>query len=406
MCDVMKASPSHRAPSLSAFAAMVILAGASIGTGCKQAREADTPLTLTPPVQRDDGWAVASLGQAGFDETAMLELTRAIRGGDYPETHAVVVEHAGRLVYEAYFKGEDERWGKRLGHVFFDAETLHDLRSVTKSVTTALLGIALGGDYQAALDRPLVQYFGDLKGKFGPGVGQVTLRQVLTMTAGLEWNEMEVPYTNSDNDEIRMSYTRDPVAMVLGRPLRDPPGTKWYYNGGLTQVVAGIIERETGKPIDEFAEDVLFEPLGITRYEWLGSRAWPRGSSPSAASGLRLRARDLAKIGSLMLHEGRWNGRQVIPAEWIQLSIERSVQDIPWGPDGAIGYGFMWYPGRTLGESGYEIVGAMGNGDQRIYIMPEQKIVVTVFGGLYNRRDIRNGSRILAKVMAARGQAD
>lgn len=392
------------APVILALAAVGLWAGAcSEIADHPQTGGADVPASYTPPVPRDDGWAVASLSEAGFDEAAMLELTRAIRGGDYPEAHAVVVEHAGRLVYEAYFEGKDERWGRPLGHVDFDAETLHDLRSVTKSVTTVLLGIALGGDYQAALDRPLVQYFDDLKGKFGPGVEQVTLRQVLTMTAGLEWNEMELPYTNSDNDEIRMSYTRDPLAMVLGRPLRDPPGTKWYYNGGLTQVVAGIIERETGKPIDEFAEEVLFEPLGITRYEWLGSRAWPRGSSPSAASGLRLRARDLAKIGSVFLHGGLWNGKRVIPAEWIQLSIERSVQDIPWGPDGVLGYGFMWYPGCTLGESGYEIVGAMGNGDQRIFILPEQKIVVTVFGGLYNRRDIRNGRRILAKVMAAYG---
>ena len=224
------------------------------------------------------------------------------------------------------------------------------------------------------------------------------------MTAGFEWNEMKVPYTNRDNDEIRLDYARDPIAMVLARPLRDPPGTKWYYNGGLTQVVAGVIERETGKPLDEFAEEALFEPLGITRYEWIGSPAWPRGGSPSAASGLRLRARDLAKIGSLYLHDGRWNGIQVIPAVWIALSSERSVQDVPWGPDGVYGYGFMWYPGRVEGDHGYDILRAAGNGDQRIYIIPDKEIAVTIFGGLYNRRDIRNGHRILARIIAAHGK--
>lgn len=388
-------------------AALVILAAIGLWGGGRgaPALAADVSAALlayTPPQQEGDGWAVASPRDAGLDEVALVQLTEAIRSGEIRNTHAVVIEHSGRLVYEEYFAGKDERWGDPLGHVVFHRETLHDLRSVTKSVTSALLGIALGGDYEAALETPITQYFPDLNGRFGKGVEAVTLRHVLTMTAGLEWNEMTVPYTDRNNDEIQLYYTRDPVAMVLSRPVRDPVGTRWYYNGGLTQVLAGIIERRTGRPIDKYAEAVLFEPLGITAYEWLGSSLWPPGSSPSAASGLRLRARDLAKIGSLFLHDGLWNGKRVIPAAWIALSTERHVQDIPWSAGGVYGYGFMWYPGRSLDAPSYPIIKAMGNGDQRIYILPQQELVVTIFAGLYNRFDLRTGERILRHVLAAR----
>ena len=382
----------------------VVAFGLSGGACAEATRQAAVP--ESPPVQGTDGWPVASLGDAGFDEAAMAALTAAIRDGAFSNTHAVLVEQAGVLVYEAYFEGADERWGAPLGTVTFDRETLHDLRSVTKSVTSALLGIALSGSYDEALERPLIVTFHDLKEGFGEGTEKITLRHALTMTAGLEWNEMTVPYTDRSNDEIRLYYSEDPVAMVLARPLREAPGSEWYYNGGLTQVLAGVIERETGQPLDVFAERVLFEPLGITEYEWLGSSLWPSGSSPSAASGLRLRARDLAKIGSLVLHDGAWQGKAVIPAEWIELSTRRHVQDIPWGPDGVYGYGFMWYPGRTLGEPETRIIRAAGNGGQRLYIVPEHEIVVTVLAGLYNRNSGWIGEGILERVLAAHSIKD
>jgi len=357
--------------------------------------------TYSPPVQRDDGWRVAAAGDVGFDEPKLAALTQAIRGGTYPDTHAVLVEKSGSLVYEAYFEGRDERWGDAIGHVVFDYRTLHDLRSVSKSVTSALLGIALEGDYEAALATPITAYFPDLKHRFGPDLGQVTLQHALTMTAGLKWNEMTVPYTDRNNDEIQLYYTEDPVGMVLSRPLQDPPGSTWYYNGGLTQVIAGLIERRTGKPIDRFAEETLFADLGITDYEWLGSNLWPAGTSPSAASGLRLTGRDLAKIGSVFLHQGRWQGRQIIPAEWVARSLKRYVQSIPWGPPGVYGYGFMWYPGHTIGDAGFPKTRASGNGDQKIFLLPNQEIVVTVYAGLYNYQGRWGSEGILKQILAA-----
>ena len=148
-----------------------------------------------------------------------------------------------------------------------------------------LLGIALADSSEVALERPITSFFPNREG-LGTGLDAVTLHHVLTMTAGLEWNEMTLPYTDSRNDESRLYDTDDPIGLVLAREVRDVPGSRWYYNGGLTQLTAGVIENLTGKPLDEYAKEVLFSPLGITDYTWHRSTNWPSDSSPSAASGL------------------------------------------------------------------------------------------------------------------------
>ncbi|MEL6207798.1 MAG: serine hydrolase [Pseudomonadota bacterium] len=272
---------------------------------------------------------------------------------------------------------------------------------MTKSVTSALVGIALGADHATAVHQPIASFFPDLADKIGDGMVQVSLHHVLTMTAGLEWNEMEVPYTDPSNDEIQLYRTDDPVGMVLARSVV-PPGNSWSYNGGLTQVAPGVIERLTGKPIDRFAEDVLFGPLDISDYEWPRSSAWSESASPGAASGLRLRARDLAKVASLFLHGGAWREQQIVPSGWITASTRRLVQDIPWGPPGVYGYGYLCYPGAFRDIGGLQVIRAVGNGDQRLFIVPDERIAVTVFAGNYNDFRHSSGDRIFAAVMGAR----
>ena len=263
------------------------------------------------PASLGDGWATARPSEAGLQAGALGRMAAAVEAGEIHNVHAVLIEHAGRLVYERYFEGSDERWGDPIGKVVFDHKSLHDLRSVSKSVTTALLGIALGGDHREALDRPIASYFEGLRGALGEGVETVTLEHVLTMTAGLEWNEMTVPYTSSDNDEIRLYYTDDPIAMVLARPR---------HRAGRVQVVLQWRTDPRWWPVSSSrwrASRCMSSPRRPCSGPWasritsgsvhlVGRTAPP----PSAASGLRMRARDLAKIGSLYLHKGKWNGRQ------------------------------------------------------------------------------------------------
>jgi CubicO group peptidase (beta-lactamase class C family) len=198
-------------------------------------------------------------------------------------------------------------------------------------VTSALLGIALSTDFDTALARPIGSFFPQLK--LRPVLDAVTLEHVLTMTAGLEWNEMTVPYTDPRNDELQMSNVEDPIELVLSRPLREKPGTAWYYNGGLTQVLAGVVKQITGKPFDTYAKETLFTPLGVTQYEWIGPPKWDP-HMPSAASGLRMRARDLARFGSVFLHRGTWAGRLIEPEAWVDRSTQRHVQSTQLEPHG------------------------------------------------------------------------
>ncbi len=349
--------------------------------------------------QNGDGWEFRDPKDAGFQPSALEKITTSIKSGAYPNTHAVLIEHAGRLVYEQYFAGSDQRWGRPIGERVFDADSLHDLRSVTKSVTSAILGIALGSEFEKALARPIGSYFPHLKPR--AELEAVALHHVLTMTAGFEWNEMTVPYTDPNNDELQMSSVKDPVEFVLSRPLREKPGAAWYYNGGLTQILAGVVRRITGKPLDAFAKEALFTPLGITQYEWISVPTWDP-PMPAAASGLRMRARDLARFGSLFLHGGKWKGRQIVPAAWVNRSIERHIQSIGnWRGRAAWGYGYQWWIGRP---EGYDVAAAVGNGNQRIFVVPKERLVVTIFAGEYNKFE-GHSERLFAAVMAARGAA-
>ena len=359
------------------------------------------------PSAQDDGWTVGSLEEAGFDLEKMGALTEKLRANGHRNAHMVLVEYDGKLVYEIYLEGEDQNWGNDIGHVKFDHDVLHDLRSISKSVTALLLGIALerelGDDFDSALMTPVTKYFPNYSNSFTPAHEKITLENVLTMTDGLSWNEMEVPYSNRKNDEIQMYYTADPIKYVLRKPVRTEPGTAWYYNGGTTMVVAGVTEKLVGNAFSVFANEALFSPLGITDYYWHGLSHWPSGL-PSAASGLRMRGRDLAKIGSLMLHDGQWNGTQVVPAEWVRMSSARHTEqtNTRWSKGGVYGYGYQWWHGNFGPRwDNVTAIAGTGYGGQKLFAIPEKRLAVTIFGGNYGKGNWSMPEDILAEIIAA-----
>jgi CubicO group peptidase (beta-lactamase class C family) len=333
--------------------------------------------TYAIPPTLNDGWMTGALEQAGIDRHRLEQMTDSILSHPEFNIHAVLIERGGRLVYEEYFSGKDERWGEPLGVVSFTRGTVHDLRSVTKSVVSALVGIANSSGAIPSLDAPLLGYFPEYKDLDVPERRRITIRHALMMGAGLEWNE-DIPYTDPANDEIVMTRRPDPLQYVLARPIVSAPGTSWRYNGGTTQVLGTIVQRATKQPLAEYARAMLFSPLGITEFEWLGSLA----GVPAAASGLRLRPRDLAKFGSPYLHDGRWNGRQVLPRNWVHESTRRRLtfpgQEAP-------GYAYQWWHACYPTPSGVvEVPTAVGNGTQRIFLLRAQQTVVTVLAGRYN----------------------
>ena len=323
------------------------------------------------------------------DQARLEELNNALKKDRIADVHSVLVDYRGDRIFEGYYGAPDEDWGDALGEVMHTPDRKHDLRSVSKSVTTLLLGMALGEDWQEDLGRTLGSLFPDRYGDMEKGVDSVTLEDVLTMQAGIEWNEMTEPYGDADgnysliNDENRLYETDDPLGLVLGRKVITKPGSEWYYNGGLTQLLGFIVQSETNESFEAFLEDRLFGPLDINDYDWRRARNWPVANPPATASGLRLTAPDMAKIGELVLARGRWNGEQLVDPGWIDAMTARHVETIPWFNEEGMncGYGFMWYRGE-IGTD--DVIFASGNGNQKIMIFPGRELVITIQAGRYN----------------------
>ncbi len=336
-----------------------------------------------------DAWQSVSPADAGFAPNVGALLDDAVGRGDLPNLHAVVVARHGKLVLERYYGGPDERWGQPLGTVSFGPDVKHDLRSVSKSIVGLLYGIALDAGQVPTLDQPLVDQFpayGDLA---NPRRRSMTIAHALTMTLGTEWDE-SLPYRDPRNSEIAMEMAADRYRFVLDRPIVADPGSRWVYNGGATALLGHLISKGTGTPLHDYAREKLFQPLGIVDTDWvLGSNG-----EPAAASGLRMRPRDLAKIGQLVLDEGRWSGRQIVPPSWLEESFENRVP-----ADDGLEYGYQWWLGRGRVD-GRRWIAGFGNGGQRLVIIPDLDLVVAVLAGNYNQPDAWKVSvTIMAKIL-------
>jgi CubicO group peptidase (beta-lactamase class C family) len=250
----------------------------------------------------------------------------------------------------------------------------HDVRSISKSVVSLLFGIALDQGLIASVDDPVHIYFPEYAALRTPAKDHILLRHLLAMTSGIEWNESRSPYHDPKNSEVMMSHSTDPYHFVLEQPVGAEAGRVWNYNGGGTQLLAGVLQRKTGKSLVEFANEVLFGPLGITKFEWT---KMPANGELAAASGLRLRPRDMAKIGEIVLRKGIWNGHRVVSGSWVEQSIRA-------GPDERTLYGYQWWIGSAaVGDQATSWIAGIGLGGQRIYIIPAYDLVVVITAGLY-----------------------
>lgn len=318
------------------------------------------------------------------DEAELHALADDVRDGKFGNTHALLVARRGELVYEAYFTGDERNWGEDWTRgVTFGPDRLHDARSITKTVVSSLVGIALHQGHIASIDAPLSELLPEHRHLLTGQKADLTLRHLLTMTAGFAWNE-DGP--RAENDELRMYASSDPVAYVLERDVTSEPGKRWTYSGGTTHLLGVILERSTGKPLEEYVREVLFQPLGIERFEWRGDF----GGMPAPASGLRLLPRDFLKLGTLFASGGLWSGRQIIPSAWLEQAMGPQVE-IALAPNALpsarrSAYGFQWwYDEYDVAGDRVRISGASGLGGQRIFVLPERDLVVVVLSGHFGR---------------------
>jgi CubicO group peptidase (beta-lactamase class C family) len=354
---------------------ILALAGAASMTGA-------APPFARPAAAEAAYWKTASPVEAGFAPDLEARFEAALAAGQLRNLHGVVVLRHGVVAFERYLTGIDEARGRPLGEVAFAPDTLHDLRSVTKSIVSLLYGIALADKRVPAPGEPLLAQFPEYVDLANdPQRAALTVANALTMTLGMQWNE-DLSYLDPRNSETAMDAASDRYRFILERPIVAAPGEVWIYSGGAVALIGRLIEKGTGQTLQDYARPALFEPLGIAKSEW----ATGAHGEAIAASGLRLTPRDLARIGQLVLSGGSWDGRRIVPSAWLEAAFRPAAMV----RDGQH-YGYLWRVGELAyasksGMRGERYMEAVGNGGQILAILPDRDLVIAVTAGNYNDR--------------------
>jgi CubicO group peptidase (beta-lactamase class C family) len=377
-----------------------VLAAACTGPDRQQATA--TSQVSAAPTQRDywptAGWRTATPNQQGMDP-AVLDDLDTIVPASYPQVRSVLVVRHGNLVVERYWQGVTASDG-------------HNSLSVTKSFVSALVGIALGDGQLRGLDQTVEELLADhLPANADPRLRRVTLKQLLTMTSGLAGDDSLVGGLDGISD--REAQSRDWVRHILGRRVVTAPGEQWAYSSDGSHLLSAIVADATGQSTLDFARTELFAPLGIATdgalepkiHDWpptqveleayeQASVAWPRDPQGYHYGGgfLKLPARDLAKFGYLYLNGGRWEGAQVVPADYVAASI-RPQSDPSQGPGD---YGYLWW---LTNETGHDSFRALGYGGQLIQVIPDLDLVVVITSDATQGRD--NAADLIGSVIVS-----
>jgi CubicO group peptidase (beta-lactamase class C family) len=323
-------------------------------------------------------------------------LERLEQEGRVSGLHALLVSRGGKLVVEHYERGEDWARAQPLGTVTFAPDVLHDLRSVSKGVVGLLYGIALADGRVPPPEARLYDQFPDYADLAKePGRNRLTVHHVLSMTLGLEWDELTFPYGDPRNAETAMIASPDRLRFILGRPIMGEPGAKWTYCSGATALLGRLISRGTGEELLAYGRRVLFDPLGFGPAEWTTDE----DGEPHAASGLRLLPRDMVKVGELALAGGAWNGKQVVPADWVKRATTPMVAS-SFGRS----YGYHWYMGDVAAGAPSQPrhwLGGVGWGGQSLFAFPALDLVVGINCGNYAKPGREQGDVVRAVLTEA-----
>ncbi|HSA93512.1 MAG TPA: serine hydrolase [Terriglobales bacterium] len=334
---------------------------------------AQSPESLSAPAAMQDGWTTATAESAGLSKAPLEAMERAIRAGEFKKITSVAVARNGKLVYEKYFDDAG-------------MEGLRNTRSATKTITSMLVGIAVGKGL-LTVEAPVMPFFKD-QGPFqnpDPRKEKITVEDLMTMSSILEcndWNEY------SRGNEERMYPIEDWVRFTLDLPVRgfspgdtpkeQPYGRSFSYCTAGVFTLGQVVARAAKQPVDEFASRYLFTPLGIQQANWSFS---PLGLAMTGG-GLALRSRDLLKLGQLYLNGGQWNGERVVPEAWVRASIQPHARI-----DEQTEYGYLWWlKSFKSGEKSFPAYFMTGNGGNKVVVIPDLQMAVVLTSTNYNTR--------------------
>jgi CubicO group peptidase (beta-lactamase class C family) len=323
-------------------AKLFLLVWAFAGCGDSPAAPASfEPIDLSRP------WKAAAPESLGMDGATLSRAAADAAGLD--RMRSLVVIREGRVVLERYHHG-------------FTSDSLADVRSVTKSVISTLAGIALRQGEVASLDLTVGELLRPELGTPSPQQASITLRHLLTMSGGFQWDESGTAEYNA------WRRSGDFIQYLLDRPLVSPPGSSFTYNSAAVHLLGTLLEGAVGAPLFLHAGVTLFQPLGISQVRW----EFMSDNSVNGGAGIDLRPRDLARLGQLYLQKGRSGGHRILSEEWVELATSPAYEwSSQFGPIQDLSYGYLWWIDRD--QDAYL---AWGYGGQFIYVVPKRALVV------------------------------
>jgi CubicO group peptidase (beta-lactamase class C family) len=332
-------------------------------------------MTATARAQAEDGWIRATLSDAGLAEPKLRAMSAAIRSDQFKKIGSIVIARHGKLAFEDYVEG--------------DASTLRDTRSATKTITGALVGIAVQEGKLSGVDARVLDFLPEHAKRMqnpDPRKSAITIEDFLTMSSPLEcddWND-----TSRGNEE-RMYLVEDWAQFILDLPIRgrmhlgEKPETPEYgrffsYCTGGVFTLSEVLGKATGVRTDRYAQEKFFGPLGISNVEWVYSPL----NIPQTGGGLRLSSRSLLKIGQLYLDGGRWQGRQIVKQDWVQNSTRPHARI-----DESTEYGYLWWiKSFKSGDKSYPAFFMSGNGGNKVVVIPKLDLVAVITSTNFNTR--------------------
>ena len=330
------------------------------------------------------GWEWSTPAEEGMIHDSLKAFSAQLKSGELGYIDGMLIVRNGKIIfeesyennYDSLYKATNTRPGQynyydSQWHPYYNKTKLHTMQSVSKSFTAAAIGIAIKKGHVESVDVGIKDYFKEYESAFNDKKKKaITIKDALTMRAGIKWDELSMPYTDTTSNCVKMETSDDWIEYVLSQPMVADPGEKWEYSSGVTMLLSKIILEATGKNVSDYLEKELFSKIGINNYYW---KQTPKGLT-DAEGGLYLEPRDLAKFGYLYLNGGVWNGKEVLPKDWVTNNSAELIDTI-WP---ALKYGQQWW---FIPYNKDNIAWlASGLGGQRMLIIPEFDIVAVFTG--------------------------
>ena len=325
----------------------------------------------TPPPDLNDGLKVASVESVAIEKKDIEIFQKGIFNSDFGYLRAIAMIKNGHLIYEGYFHGARR-------------EDRYTIYSVSKTFTSALIGIAIDKGLIKSVNQTILPFFPEYENLIhDPLKENIQIHHLLSLSSGFDWDESTYSYEDRRNIHVQMEMTNDWIKFILQRPMKNKPGDRWLYNTGNVQLLSAIAKKATELYLHEFAETYLFGPLKIDDYYW---NTDPSGYTCAGGSdgGLRLKTRDVAKLGCLYANKGLWNGKRILSEAWIEKSTRGYITT-----RGDRQYGYLWHVGidKTY-EQHYKFFYHTGSGGHLLMVYPELNLVLVINSGPNNLRPV------------------